>query len=136
MASIKINDRVLDRIKQTYDDVKDFISKYGEYLDPKDATKYNPDKVNITRNKQFKEKFVDDIYDVEKDTFNFSALTGQNRPVINEGIKQMVESGQLKTANDISQDQLQLLSLRRDKQDQIRNVRKNNKVTFKLQLMQ
>lgn len=127
MASIKINDRVLDRIKQGYDDIEDFISKYGEYLDPKDATKYNPDKVNITRNKQFKEKFVDDIYDVEKDTFNFSALTGKNRPVINEGIKQMVESGQLKTANDISQDQLQLLSLRRDKQDQIRNVRKNRK---------
>jgi len=127
MVKIKFTDKTLDRIKQGYDDVEDFISKYGEYLDPKDATKYNPDKVNITRNKQFKEKFVDDIYDVEKDTFNFSALTGQNRPVINEGIKQMVESGQLKTANDISQDQLQLLSLRRDKQDKIRNVRKNRK---------
>ena len=49
MVKINITDKTLDLIKSGYDDTRDFIREFGEYLDPKDSTKYNPAKVNITQ---------------------------------------------------------------------------------------
>jgi hypothetical protein len=112
-------------------DIQEGIEIVGDYLEPKiDKVK---DKLNISlasdevvdakKTKNFNKTLSDDIYDEATDTFNFSAIMA-DRPPINEGIKELVESGNIKTADTMSQDQLQLLSLKKDKQDQIREIKK------------
>ena len=130
MVKINITDKTLDLIKSGYDDTRDFIREFGEYLDPKDSTKYNPAKVNITKQQEMNESFKK-AFDDDDVVFNFEGgkftpkIDTQGRGPLDDTVKELVEKGDLKYADELTQDEMNLLSIRREKQNIVTEVRKN-----------
>ena len=138
MVKINITDKTLDLIKSGYDDTRDFIREFGEYLDPKDSTKYNPNVVNITKQKEMDESFKK-AFDDDDVVFNFEGgkftptdktlkINLEGRGPIDDTVKELVEKGDLKYADELTQDQMNLLSIRREKQNIVNEVRKNRAI--------